>query len=147
MQPQRWPPCQRLITGHLGCWFSVNSLSLSPLCRIVKFHSYCHPASATPQAKFHSQMTLIFFKNMYWGKKINKISPVAGYNNKCSLILTLSYCCIWPIHPFIYYKCSCSNYGPRGTTVWNAPISQCLLHSNAPVRAISHHRPLSSKVL
>lgn len=70
MQPQRWPPCQRLITGHLGCWFSVNSLS--PLCRIVKFHSYCHPASATPQAKFHSQMTLIFFKNMYWGKKKKK---------------------------------------------------------------------------
>lgn len=70
------------------------SLSLSPLCRIVKFHSYCHPASATPQAKFHSQMTLIFFNNMYWGekkkKKNKKTSPVAGYNNKCSLILTLT---------------------------------------------------------
>lgn len=145
MQPQRWPPCQRLITGHLGCWFSVNSLSLSPLCRIVKFHSYCHAASATPQAKFHSQMTLIFFQQYVLLKKKKK-SPVAGYNNKCSLILTLTAAYGLFIH-LIYYKCSCPNYGPRGTTVWNAPISQCLLHSNAPVRAISHHRPLSSKVL
>lgn len=147
MQPQRWPPCQRLITGHLGCWFSVNSLSLSLLS--VGLSNF---TATVIQHLQHHKLNSIhkwhwFFSKICTGEKNIYISPVAGYNNKCSLILTLSYCCIWPIHPFIYYKCSCSNYGPRGTTVWNAPISQCLLHSNAPVRAISHHRPLSSKVL